>query len=268
MNDRMKKKGFFILLIVGILIASAGCVKEKDNKSDIDIGEPSDYFPTDIGREWTYKIQIGEVQPIQYRETIWPFGKASITYSYTGIFRNIFTNKIPKNPVLQIKIKKQVSQLGKSDRPIGLKLTVVKDDAGIFEYSDEVFWVITNSGRFIVKQIVTYSPLEDPGAPSILGSDGFSNRILFFEGEPGVGAGIENSPDILFFHGIDTNVPGYKGTPCLYFQRVVKIGDEKSKSVNSLSRDFTEDTWFCKKIGLVRFEQKVEGKNSMTWILE
>jgi len=46
-----------------------------------------------------------------------------------------------------------------------------------------------------------------------------------------------------------------------------KLGDEDETGY-TLNKDFTEDTWFAKGIGLVRLEQKVEGKSSMTWILK
>lgn len=90
-------------------------------------------------------------------------------------------------------------------------------------------------------------------------------RLLLFGAEPGTGIGLADSPDVLYFEGITE----CEAIPCLHFQRVVTLSDdEEGENESSIGKDFTEDTWFAKGVGLIRLEQRVEGIISMTWTLK
>ncbi len=291
-GDKMNvRKGILIILLIGVLLflTIPGCAREGDDEPDlsigtpgenpddelqIPIGTPSDYFPIDTGREWTYEIKIGGSESIYYYETSWPLGEGRLVQSTTGRFMPLLEDGPPKSFLLKIRVKGPAAQQGPLEYPTGVELKIEEDELGIFEYHEEVFWAITNSQGFMAQQVVTFAP-DTLGAPTgTWGSwgqeKGYSIRLLLFGEEPGIGIGFENSPDILYFNGIETDVPDYREIPCLHFQRVVnlkKLGDEDETGY-TLNKDFTEDTWFAKGIGLVRLEQKVEGKSSMTWILK
>lgn len=272
----MKKiKG--IVVILSILIISLtlpGCGGKNDGGS----GDLSDYFPIDTGKEWTYKITIGEAEPLSYREIVWDLkGGGTLIQSAMRRFLPLLEENSPDKFLLKIAVKRPAAPQELLNYPIGVELTIEEDELGIFAEYEKVFWAMTSSGRFMAEQMVTYSPLK-PWAPSnALGSHGrknaYSNRLLLFEAEPGAklsGMGSITLVDMIYYEGIDNNLPGYEGNGCLHFKRVVvlKKGNWDREPEPPLNKDFTEDTWFAKGIGLVRLEQKVEGVPSMTWTLE
>ncbi|MFH1073730.1 MAG: hypothetical protein V1752_01450, partial [Candidatus Firestonebacteria bacterium] len=89
--------------------------------------------------------------------------------------------------------------------------------------------------------------------------------LMLIKIQTGQGMGVADSPDILYFKGIETNLPGYEGKSCAHFQRIARLS---KTSYPGFNKDFTEDMWWLKGTGLVRLEQKVEGKTSMVWTLQ
>ncbi len=278
-------KGALVVLVVVLLTLSACGVENNGKSSTISIekaqpkittGSLSDYFPIDTGREWTYKITIGQTEPIYYYETNWPMGETGVSYATIGRFMPLVDENPPKNFLLKIKVKGPATEQGPVHYPIGVELTIEEDSLGIFDYPEEVFWAITTAKGFMVNQVVTYSPFSGlgpmtgpfGGSGGWAGENGFSMRVLFFEAEPGTSVGVYESPDRIYFKGPDINLPGYPGKLCLHFQRKVALSKENKDESDSIGRDFTEDTWFAKGIGLVRLEQRVEGTISMIWTLQ
>jgi len=225
-----------------------------------DLGE---YFPLDTGREWTYKIAIGLVEPVFYREIIWECtdGKERIYAGVGGYFAVIsgIHKELPEEFFLKIKVKGPASEYLK-----GAELTIERDDIGVFFESERVVWAATAGGNFMAQQVVSY-PLGSLGALWNAIRSGSSMRLLMIEIDTGLGMGVGDSPDILYFQGIETNLAGYKGKPCVHFQRIVRLSKADFPGFN---KDFTEDMWWLKGTGLVRLEQKVEGITSMVWTLQ
>lgn len=234
-------------------------------------GEPSDYFPTGVGAKWVYEIEVGEVDPLYYRETVWPVGEEDAwVYSTRGRF--FLADGLQKTFMLEMKVKGVAAKQGLLEYPIGVELEIEKDELGIFEGAKKVFWAVIPS-QFMAHEVVTY-PSDMLGAPtSTWGAwgqeDGFSVRLVFFAEKPGVAISMGEEPkDKLLFVGVETHLPRYEGESLLYFLRTVEPAEsEEGEAPSYLDNEFTEDTWFAKGKGLVRLEQRVNGETSMVWTL-
>ena len=146
---------------------------------------------------------------------------------------------------------------------------------GSFKYYDHLFWAASSADRFIVDEVVSYPP-DTPGAPgsgawgSWNQADGESRGLVFFADRPGTQIGYGSDPaDVLLFVGPES----CDGTPCLHFARNVRAGEPlagvpDTPDSSYLDSSFVEDTWFAKDTGLVRLEQRVNGRLSMTWSLQ
>lgn len=250
-------------------------------------GHPREFFPSNVGATWIYEIEVvGGDRPLKYEEVSWPIGEdKAITYATRGI---IFSHRNPipeggkKTYTLEISVKARAEKQGRLQYPLGVELTVAKDELGAFGDAKQVFWAITESGRFTANLVVTYDP-DTPGAPVGGGfgrwgqGDGSSMRLFFFTDRPGIGIGLKGSPDSLVFHGLDADVKGFEGTQCLHFTRLVEAGkkDKDDAKVpaepargDRLSRAFKEEMWFGRGQGLVRLEQHVDDKPTMIWKLK
>ena len=96
----------------------------------------------------------------------------------------------------------------------------------------------------------------------------FYGLTPFLGERPGTQIGIGKDPkDKLLFHGVEDQVGFGEHGPLLHFLRSVEAPDKDDAESSELDRAFTEDYWFAKGKGLVRLEQKVEGKRSMVWTL-
>lgn len=277
-----------LVLIISILLSvlASGCSEGEEPKSKgtpinwknanpglgPPAGKPSDYFPISVGVKWVYRIEIGEIEPLNYRETSWPLGEREVTYATRGRFLPL-QQRTRKTFLLEMRVKGRAAQQGPLKYPAGVELEIVQDELGIFEDSKQVFWAITQD-RFMAHEVVTYPPDTSPcGLGGPWGSwgqeEGYSMKLVFFADKPGIQIGLGKDPiDTLLFTGIDTQVPQYEGTPCLHFVREVKSSEKKQGEDRShLDKGFSEDTWFAREKGLVRLEQKVDGNTSMVWTL-
>jgi hypothetical protein len=253
-----------------LALAVSGCHGDKETEAETPSGKPADYFPTSPGTRWTYEITIGETEPLNCQVVTWPMGEISASYVTRGLFLPLLEEQPPETFRLVLSVKGAAPKQGPLEYPNGVELTIEEDELGIFEDVDRLFWAITGgrSGRFMVTEVATYPPTT-PGAPTgawgAWGTeDGYAMRVFFFADEPGIGVGMGEEPiERLYFIGLDG--------PHLHFEREVaasEIEEGKDPSVlDKLDKAFTEETWFEKGKGLVRLEQKVEGKTSMVWKL-
>lgn len=233
-------------------------------------GVKNEYFPLEIGVRWAYEIQIGEAEPLNYKETRWPMepGKVSV-FSTRGRYTAYLKDPSKKSYRLTIAVKGPAEKQGGLQYPIGAELEIEEDELGIFGDAEKVFFAVTTSGRYMAQLVATYPP-DSLGAPFGMTSfeDGFSMQILFFTGNLGTEIGIGKEPkDKLALIGLDTSVPKYKGEALLHFRREVAPDENILQQAEYLNNGFTEDLWFAKGKGLVRLEQKVNGKVSMVWVL-
>lgn len=242
----------------------------KTTLSSYESSDLWEYFPMNTGTEWTYNIKIENVQPV-IAETIWMIGKEN----YYITERDVIKINSGENARLRIKVKGPEQE---THRPGTVELEILEDDLGLFRYVKQIFWarklnppgafggvtgldlVIDYSADQLMKTYTTLSQqLQD--ATSI-----HSSRVIFFGNqdmamiEKDIG---DDKIETLTYSGLDSNVPGYQGIPCLHFSRQVypPVNHPEIETI-------TEDSWYAKGKGLVRFEQKVGNQPSMTWTLE
>jgi len=276
----MKKVLLVACLVIPVLFA--GCKKNSKSQNSVislPAGEPIDYLPIAPGTVLVYKIELGDVEPLVYKEVIWPQTKGSIVM----VTRSRFWGAIKQSDkeqkkvfLLKMKVKGPAAKQGGLEYPVGVELTVEKDELGVYQDAKQVFWAATSKGRFMCHEVVTYSS-DTPGSPQAGAwgnwgaEEGFSMRILFFGERPDTQVGMgKDSKDKLLFDGIKP-VPGSSDSG-LHFVRTVEpqakkenIGSIKSIDSSMLDKGFREDSYFLKGKGLVYLEQKVDGKTSMIW---
>jgi hypothetical protein len=238
----------------------------SDNQSDrmtpsvVTGFDPSVLFPMTVGAEWTYQIEIGDVDPLYYREIYWGGGAV---YRNKGFFPGFIKDKASKTFTLKMKI------VDSAEDSESVYVNIEEDNLGIFEGAQMVFWVKNgySTEGILADQVI----VEGVSYPKSLGpdngnDDGYSTRISFFLADNGTRLAVpqDNPFDSLTIIDIVTDIPEYIGIPLTHFRRVVAPDPEESSAVG---KGFTEDTWFMEGKGLVRLEQKVEGKTSMVWTL-
>ena len=147
-----------------------------------------------------------------------------------------------------------------------------KDELGVYQDVQQIFWVPSTHGRFICQETVIYSAGKTKPSNDIIG-EGQSTRNLFFVDKPGTQIGrtdnFDNPHDKLLFNGVDLVPALYVNG--LHFVRTVGAGfygeDKTADNSSSFTKGFREDIYFVKGKGLVYLEQKVEGKTSMIWMM-
>ncbi len=241
-------------------------------------GHPSDFFPIAPGTRWVYEIEItGGPEPIRYEEVSWPVGGGkAVRYATRGFLGRPIGGPAGKRRTyrLEMSVKGSAKTQGPLQYPKGVELAVQEDELGVFRDHKKVFWATSESGRFMTNLVVTYDPDVAPGAPGgPFGrwgqGDGSALRLIFFADKPLTQIGIGEDPvDALLFVGIDADVPEHQGTECFHFVRTVKPAENQAgRDWVHFQQGFSEDTWFARGKGLVRLEQKVNGKTSMVWRL-
>jgi len=235
---------------------------------------PSAFFPHSIGAQWVYAISLGPAVPLEYRVVKWPSGGGAVAIAERGRFPAA-SHADSSSFLLSFRVLRSTSTQASSRYPDGVELAVDQDDLGIFEHHDHLFWAATSDDRFMVDEVTSYPP-DTPGAPGggAWGSwgqaDGEGRRLVFFADKPGTEIGYGDDPaDTLLLVGTESCT----GTPCLHFVRAVRAGEAQTGIPNTpdsryLDSSFTEDTWFAKDTGLIRLEQRVNGRLSMSWSLQ
>ncbi|MDO8436270.1 MAG: hypothetical protein Q7S82_02715 [bacterium] len=220
-----------------------------------------DYFPIDIGREWTYDIKTWKVKPIIFDNVTILRGSSSYRkFFYAG---SINPHAGVENYRLKMKIKGPFQE---EQRLMSVELEVLEDSLGLFRYFTQVFWGLENfslsGSQTGMLQAVRYSTdkfMADYPDLQLRSTDRInSEKVIFVWGGGGM---IREDRDSIFFVGIDNNVPGYQGVPLSHFIR--KVYSDKSAKVMV----FSEDSWYAFKKGLVLLEQRIGGEISMVWQL-
>jgi len=273
----MKHCWLLVLCALFVLVSVLSCgdnSSAQNNTNGYDfrqIGLPQDYFPIAVGTEWQYDIELFPPKdPLTHEIKFWPEGNSEIVQEVSG--RLLFTDSATEEFKLVLKVKKTAAEQGPLKYPIGVELEVLQDDLGIYEWCDQVFFAVTNHGRYFVNLVKTYSP-DSPGCPSrgswgSWGTEpGHSIKPYFFGEEPGTGLGLENSNESVVFVGMASK----NNRQCLHFTRVVEGNADEARldsSAGDIGRSFTEDMWFAKGVGLIKLEQRVGDSLTMTWTLK
>ncbi len=232
-------------------------------------GEPSDYFPTDIGHRWNYRITLNEgADALNHSMTRWEISeKEGVKMETRGRYYIADEKKKPFYH-LTMSIKGPAASQGPLLYPEGYELAIEQDDLGIFEWTKGVFFAISKSARYSVDLVILHDP-TGPGAPtsgSMWGRSynkpGYTLRVYFFGERPGVEIGLSDENDATLFDGPTT----FRGKPALKFIRTVKGSDRADDA--GLNKGFTEEMYFVYHVGLAQLTQKVSGTTTMTWELE
>lgn len=242
---------------------------------------PLDFFPAQVGMRWKYKITLGGgVDPLRYKETTWPLGEGSVTQQTRGRFLPDAEDATGEGGtfILELHVERSAAKQGPLEYSRGVELVVDRDELGIYEDAQRVFWAIPGVGISdpFVHEVVTYSSSDGPpmGSWGDWGhGDGYSMRVILFGERPGIAISQSKSAEQLLFKGVER----YKGWQCLRFTRIIESDadedrgdlmaavDDSREQLRALSRGFVEDAWFAQDKGLVRLEQRVGDKVSMTW---
>ncbi|MCX6744831.1 MAG: hypothetical protein NTX82_04880 [Candidatus Parcubacteria bacterium] len=229
------------------------------------------YFPTNIGSTWTYKIQIGEVEPIFYKQIRWQTSLGeTITTAARGRFAGVETDPAKKEFVLKIKLEETSKAQCELEYPLGYRLKVIRDELGVYKYTKYLFWAIKTRDGF---QVIEVNDIVPDQKLISFGTDssrsvvqGCALNLKIFAKEPGVSADISaNFVDNLLYMGF-TQIPG-TNQQGLHYVREVKANSQNEMFKSSLDSGFTEDIYFLENIGLAYLQQKINGQVSMTWTL-
>ncbi|MFA6535892.1 MAG: hypothetical protein WC250_01315 [Candidatus Paceibacterota bacterium] len=241
------------------------------------LGQPWDYFPTDIGHRWSYRITIPEGRDaLNHRVVSWASGdKGGVRVETRG--RYLPDKKGTKSSYrLVISIKKQAPKQGPLSYPEGYEIGIDEDELGIFESTMGVFLAVSRNPRYSVDLVTTHDPSSSSaphtGSPwgTSYNKPGFGMRVYFFGEKPGVQIGLSDQNDAVLFDGPEK----LNGKNALKFIRKVEASKKTDfsrdidKGTSVLDKGFEEEMYFVRGVGLAKLTQKVDGKITMTWELE
>jgi hypothetical protein len=205
---------------------------------------------------WVYNIEVPEQAIVYYSGVSETDGKWSQPHIRHLILPNRDTNK---------------SQLIISIPSVGAGspvLNIERDDLGIFADYKKAFYVV-HTDPLNVYLVVYY------GGPNVTNEHGEPLKI------PELSRNVIAARSILFdkvrlplFFNMDdindhlTFIGEEDQGRCIKFRRTV--GAENSSlnyGTSYIYSGFTEDTWFCRGIGLWKLEQRVKEQLTMRWIL-
>jgi len=220
----MKMKALGWLLFIAVLVIWGFSAYLKDHNPsggrssgqiEAEIGQPIDYLPIETGRTFSYKIEVGDVQPLQYRVVVWPEGSHGTVQSSRSLFvaAMAHTNKPQQKTFsLRLRVKGPAVKQGPLSAPIGVELAVDKDDLGIYRDVKKVFWTGGDHDGFVAHELITFdaNSFDAPsrgggwgGWGSYRTEDGYSLRISFFGEKPGVVMAMGEEPkDHLLFKAL------------------------------------------------------------------
>jgi hypothetical protein len=228
----------FILIISASVLAACTDIKtENPEPPKMLIPEVKEYFP--MTGSWSYRIEPGSAQPLFYQASDFQILRSPIRLQKRG-----------DGSYLNFK----VIYFGETEDGQMALLEVTRDDSNLLR-TEYFYWIYSRSDKDVYEMI--FYP------------EGPSGRFMFFlssYGEKNSRLNLRTgSEDTLVNLGPDTYPPECRSRPCLHFLRTVIKG---SGAYNYTDSGFTEDRWFAPGKGMVRLEQRVNGIDSMTWILE
>jgi len=258
----LRKSLYFLLFAISFFVCSDNDVKEREKIEQITTSQAykdfisqqesyKDFFPFKLDIRWTYEI-IVKNQPLFYHIESWPLGDNVFSYDIRGTY-----TKEKKTYLLIFEVEKTAAKQGPLEYPQGVKLSVIKDELGIFKYAKEVYWAINTYSRNAAHVVITYPP-HMPGAPVQNVRGGYYIQLLFFIAKPG--SVLSLGEDELLFVGLEP----FQDQLALHFKRTVSSGEDKGY----IQHSFIEDSWYQKGKGLVYLEQKVDDITTMIFRLK
>lgn len=230
------------------------------------------YFPMDVGTNWTYRIDIGDASPVYYEELILYYKIGQNIGTSESIVRGKYAPgpgmELPQKRPYQLKIAIAAKATKQCDMeiPEGRKIKVITDELGIYQDAENVYWTTSFPGSFHfmqINEIKTSGAFSTGANPKPYQTCSSSLKGFGYPAETSICHGAKMT-DFLTFQGIGI-IPGTKVNG-LHFIREVK-GKESASISNAMNFTFTEDLYYQKGVGLVYLQQKVNGKIAMTWTL-
>ncbi len=233
----------------------------------------ADYFPAKPGLSWTYKIEIGKVEPAYVQEVRWHADEDSLVISRVrGRYPSLIEDPNKKEFLLELAVEKAASEQCELTYPQGYKLKIIRDELGYYQDAVNVYWALSYSDGL---QILEVTEIDPRNGISMLGPTFFSSSLKgcslnmkLFSQTPGISISMDQENiDKLLFLGIEP-VPTTKEKG-LHFVRIIEQSEEDAhgSSTEAFGKKITEDMYFVKGIGLVYLQQKIEDITSMTWTL-
>jgi hypothetical protein len=227
-----------------------------------------------VGQKWVYSITIGETEPIKYTEVMRPMGSATIVSAQRSRFLPLLKGSPPRSFRLEFCVKASATTQGPLRYPEGVEIGIVKDELGVFEGVERVFFAVTPSPRYEVLLVTSFPPDSSSYSGSWGSWDakpGHAMRLLFFGEKPytRIGLGRDPKDDLLFVGPEDASPMRGLSGPVLHFKRTVQPAerDRDTPEGDVLNQGFSEETYWGLGKGLIFLRQVIGGKTSMTWDL-
>lgn len=274
-NKRLLSVALFCILLVAI----PACQKSEPEKNNavkmnsVGLGQleemiakdsPEEYFPTFPGTRWVYKITIGDTEPINTRIVSWNASNRITAKQVTSRYQGLLGSEGGKNYILVLRVKGPAPTQGPLHYPKSVELEVEKDELGIFERAEHVYWAIADYDRFNVLEVLTYSPdsIYAPIDSWGVAGNGYSIRVFMFEASPGTSISIEHyAEEELVFVDFDS-----RNSALLFIRNVDGMNSSLEEEYN-LGKPYQENMLFEKGVGLTFLRQEIGGKTSMIWRL-
>lgn len=247
-------------------------------RTGLPVGNPADYFPTDIGHTWEYHITVEDEgrNALFTRATIWTLigGKQVITTERGRHLTAVANRKADRGVfTLTLRIKGKALKQGHLQYSEGYQVQVVRDDLNIYDSPQDLFYAISRSQRFMLEQVRVVSPHSSSapsggsgpwGGPSVI-EPGYDHKLIFF-GQPHLSIDLGARGDALVWM---KTTKDSRGRPAIIFERRVEAKNKiPTPKQDPLDKSFVEERTFVRGVGMTRLVQKVYGKTTMTWILQ
>lgn len=236
-----------MLIVVVVFVAMAIPTPARAQSDDL--------IPYVTGTNFTYKVTIGEFEPLRYRETVWPLAnKRTVTSVFRGYFSGVSKNPGKKTFLIMLSV---VSNRVLTDGTIVVTMKIVKDELGYYPGVKNILWVINNGSLY--ECIYVDKSNAPPSDTFVIAGDGISIRLLYMPAD---------SEPTLLFPARDEQYE-YKGEEELgtRIEHIVPPAAPEYSDGQVYDLGFTEDLWFVPGTGLVHLEQSVVGETSMIWEL-
>jgi hypothetical protein len=240
----------------------------------------SDFFPIEPGMEWTYQIEIEDIEPLQYILASCSSMEERETFDWRQTFLGPSQDRSKRSFLLRIRADGPVAResippyyADQTEIDV-MELEIVTDELGIFENAKKVFWVtyhVEKANMSVVDELVLYDTAFDAQVCSSGLRDGFSVRPVFYT----AGVDTEIKPDLFGiqsqqhfqFLGFTENSQE-PPIPYLHFRRETRESDMPLPPEKAyLGKSFIEDILFDRGRGMIELQQQVNGQKSMHWTL-
>lgn len=218
-----------------------------------------DYFPHAVGTTWTWEIRLDKAIPMQNWVTYWP--QAGKLIAYRDKFLIAFWDD---TYVLTLEVVDLVNSIQVGEENLsGVELQIVRDDLGVFQGANRLYWVFKPSDKDLVVEVVSGLPGSSvSGQPSVVqGQEGISARPIFFDGS------VKQESDYTFPWNPYTadDVLSFEGAVGDTWTFVRKVAAEDPEDPRYAA--FTETVTYKQGVGMTSLRQEVGGTTSMTWTL-